>query len=113
LVTFASDITVKGDCLSNIITVKEKNLDNESLLESLGKENTNLIKTEINKSSEHIIKALREIQTTGCTAMGPAIFLSLYLLNKAKVGSRIFLCTDGESNVGIGDLYRKCKRILY
>ena len=105
LVTFASDITVKGDCLSNIITVKEKNLDNESLLESLGKENTNLIKTAINKSSENIIKALREIQTTGCTAMGPAIFLSLYLLNKAKVGSRIFLCTDGESNAGIGNLY--------
>ena len=72
----------------------------------MGKENTNLIKTEINKSSEHIIKALREIQTTGSTAMGPAIFLSLYLLNKAKVGSRIFLCTDGESNVGIGDLYK-------
>ena len=80
LVTFASDITVKGDCLSNIITVKEKNLDNESLLESLGKENTNLIKTAINKSSEHIIKALREIQTTGCTAYGTCNFFEFIFI---------------------------------
>ena len=34
LVTFADDIVVKGDCLSNVITVKEKYLNNESYLES-------------------------------------------------------------------------------
>ena len=113
LVTFADDIIVKGDCLSNIITVKGKNLNNESFLQSLGKENTNLIKTEIDKSSENIIKALREIKTTGCTAMGPAIFLSLHLLNNAKIGSRIFLCTDGESNEGIGNLYRQKEAIEF
>ena len=64
-----------------------------------------MIKTEIKQSSKNIIKDVREIKTTGCTAMGPAIFLSLNLLNKAKIGSRIFLCTDGESNSGIGSLY--------
>ena len=36
--------------------------------------------------------------------MGPAIFLSLYLLDKAKIGSRIFVCTDGMSNEGIGTI---------
>ena len=45
--------------------------------------------------------------------MGPAIFLSLYLMNNAKIGSRIFLCTDGESNEGIGSLYESDKAIEF
>ena len=59
LVTFGRDIEVKGDCLSNVIIVKEKDLDNEEKLEWLGKENTNLIQSEINKFSKEVIKYLR------------------------------------------------------
>ena len=36
--------------------------------------------------------------------MGPAVLLSLSLMKKAKIGSRIFLCTDGMSNLGVGDI---------
>jgi len=104
LVTFESKIEVKGDCLSNIIIVKDEKLNDESKLELLGKENKNLINAEINKSSENLIKNIRQIKDEGCTAMGPAIFLSLYLLDKAKIGSRIFVCTDGMSNEGIGNI---------
>ena len=85
--------------------VRGNNLDNESKLVSLGKENTNLIKKEINKSSNEILNSLRKIKEEGCTAMGPAVLLSLYLLNNAKIGSRIFLCTDGGSNEGVGSVY--------
>ena len=104
LVTFESKIEVKGDCLSNIIIVRDEKLNDESKLELLGKENKNLINAEINKSSENLIKNIRQIKDEGCTAMGPAIFLSLYLLDKAKIGSRIFVCTDGMSNEGIGTI---------
>ena len=104
LVTFESKIEVKGDCLSNIIIVKDEKLNDESKLELLGKENKNLINAEINKSSENLIKNIRQIKDEGSTAMGPAIFLSLYLLDKAKIGSRIFVCTDGMSNEGIGTI---------
>ena len=104
LVTFESKIEVKGDCLSNIIIVKDEKLNDESKLELLGKENKNLINAEINKSSENLIKNIRQINDEGLTAMGPAIFLSLYLLDKAKIGSRIFVCTDGMSNEGIGTI---------
>ena len=62
LVTFGSEIDVKGDCLSNIIMVRGNDLVNESKLVSLGKENTNLIKTEINKSSNKILNSLRKIK---------------------------------------------------
>ena len=101
-VVFSDDIEVKGDCLSNIIKVKEKDLDKETKLISLGKENTNLIKAEIKKSYDKIIEYLKEITCGINTALGPAPLLSLSLLNKAKPGSRIFLCTDGESNRGLG-----------
>ena len=89
LVTFGRDIEVKGDCLSNVIIVKEKDLDNEEKLEWLGKENTNLIQSEINKSSKEVIKYLREIRGDGPTALGPAVLLSLSLLNKLETGSRM------------------------
>ena len=104
LVTFESDIEIKGDCLSNFVKIENEYLYDTLKLESIGKKNTNLIKSPINKSFEKIIKSLREIKNKGCTALGPAALLSLSLLNNAKIGSRIFLCTDGESNEGLGDI---------
>ena len=104
-VVFSDDLEVKGDCVSNLIKIKEKDLDKESKLISLGKENTNLIKTEIKESYNKIIEYLRKIDYEGCTALGPGVLLSLSLLNKAKPRSRIFVCTDGESNIGLGNIW--------
>ena len=113
LVNFESKIEVKGDCLSNIMIIKENDMNNETKLISLGKENTNLIKSEINKSYQEIIKSLRGIETGDMTALGPAALLSLYLLDKAKNGSRIFLCTDGQSNEGVGSVYNRENAIQF
>ena len=104
IVSFGSDIEVKGDCLSNVMKINEKDMDNEKRIISIGEENTNLIKNSIKQSSQSIIKSLREIEEEGSTALGPAVLLSLSLLKNAKNGSRIFLCTDGMSNLGIGSL---------
>jgi len=104
IVSFGSDIEVKGDCLSNVMMIKEKDMNNENKIKSIGEENTNLIKNSIKQSSPAIIKSLREIEEEGSTALGPAVLLSLSLLKNAKIGSRIFLCTDGMSNLGIGSL---------
>jgi Mg-chelatase subunit ChlD len=80
---------------------------------SLGKENTNLIKSEINKSYQEIIKSLKGIKTGDMTDLGPVALLSLYLLDKAKKGSRIFLCTDGQSNEGVGSVYNRENAIQF
>jgi hypothetical protein len=104
IVSFGSDIEVKGDCLSNVMIVKQKDMNNESKIKSLGEENTNLIKTPLKLSSKNIIKSLRATEENGATALGPAVLLSLSLLKNAKIGSRIFLCTDGMSNLGVGDI---------
>ena len=104
IVSFGSEIEVKGDCLSNVMIIKEKDMKNESKLKSLGEENTNLIKTSIDKSHEKIIETLNATEENGSTALGPAVLVSLSLLKNAKIGSRIFLCTDGMSNLGVGDI---------
>ena len=79
-------------------------MNNEAKIKSIGEENTNLIKNPLKQSSSSILKSLREIEEEGSTALGPAVLLSLSLLKNAKIGSRIFLCTDGMSNLGIGSL---------
>ena len=104
IVSFGSEIEVKGDCLSNVMLIKEKDMKNEAKLISLGEENTNLIKAPINESHENIITALNATEENGSTALGPAVLVSLSLLKNAKIGSRIFLCTDGMSNLGVGDI---------
>ena len=104
IVSFGSDIEVKGDCLSNVMMIKEKDMNNESKIKSLGEENTNLIKAPISESHENIIKALNATEENGSTALGPAVLMSLSLLKNAKIGSRIFLCTDGMSNLGVGNI---------
>ena len=104
IVSFGSEIEVKGDCLSNVMKIKEKDMNNEAKIKSLGEENTNLIKAPIKQSSSKILESLKATEENGSTALGPAVLLSLSLLKNAKIGSRIFLCTDGMSNLGIGDI---------
>ena len=104
IVSFGSDIEVKGDCLSNVMIIKEKDMNNESKIISLGEENNNLIKSPINMSHKNIIKALNDTEENGATALGPAVLMSLSLLKNSKIGSRIFLCTDGMSNLGVGNI---------
>ena len=104
ILSFGSEIEVKGDCLSNVMIIKEKDMSNESKIKSLGEENTNLIKAKIKESSSKIIESIRKTEENGSTALGPAILMSLSLMKNASIGSRIFLCTDGMSNLGVGDI---------
>ena len=57
IVSFGSEIEVKGDCLSNLIRIREKDMNKESKIKSFGNENTNLIKNPIKDSSLEIIKS--------------------------------------------------------
>ena len=85
IISFGSEIEVKGDCLSNVMMIKEKDMSNESKIKSLGEENTNLIKAPIIKSHNEIIKALKATEENGATALGPVVLMSLSLLKNAKI----------------------------
>ena len=41
--------------------------------------------------------------TEGCTALGPALAISAGLIAASPL-SEVVLCTDGEPNVGVGNL---------
>ena len=102
LVTFESSVTIYGDCLKNKKEIKENK--NENKIKSLGDEYSYLISNPISKSSNYILSRLYQIKTLGCTALGPGILTSLSLLKNVKKGSRIFLCTDGLANEGVGSI---------
>ena len=108
LISFGSKVEAKGDCLSNSITILPENLSKEEKIKEMGLNNKNIINSPIKETYSKIKTTLESISTEGCTALGPAVLLSLHLLDGAKKGSRIFLCTDGESNEGVGALHSLC-----
>ena len=102
LVTFESSVTVYGDCLKEKKIMNE--IENEEQIKSFGDEYSYLISNPISKTSNFILSKLYAIKTLGCTALGPGIITSLSLLRNVKKGSRIFICTDGLANEGIGSI---------
>ena len=105
LVTFSSSVSIYGDCFSKTININE--LNDKEKIQKFGEEYSNLISNPISKTSDKILSVLNSIEENGWTALGPGIVLSLSLLKNAKKGSRIFLCTDGLANEGIGKIEDK------
>ncbi|MCQ2820495.1 MAG: hypothetical protein MJ252_24795 [archaeon] len=101
-VLFGTDLEVRGDCLSNRLMVPSKNLGSEQKIRDMGIENSNLLNHPITESYDKLIKELQECEEGGQTALGPAALFSLSMLKGN--GNRIFLCTDGCSNLGVGDI---------
>ena len=109
LVTFSSAVSIYGDCFSKTININE--LNDKEKIQKFGEEYSNLISNPISKTSDKILSVLNSIEENGWTALGPGIVLSLSLLKNAKKGSRIFLCTDGLANEGIGKIENNEKEI--
>ena len=104
LVTFGTNVEVLGDCMSNRLVLKTADVNNEEKIINLGEENANLFKHNISQSQQKVIDALYKCEENGQTALGPSVLLSLSMLKNAPNGSRIFLCTDGCSNLGLGSI---------
>ena len=102
LVTFESSVKIYGDCLQEAKEMIEK--DDEEKIKILGDEYSYLVSNPISKSSNYILSKLYQIKTLDFTALGPGIVTSLSLLKNVKKGSRIFLCTDGLANEGVGSI---------
>lgn len=105
LVTFESYVTIYGDCLEEKKIIKE--VRDQNKIRSFGDEYSNLISNPISKSSNFILSKLYSIKSLFSTALGSGIITSLSLLKNVKKGSRIFLCTDGLANEGIGSIGNK------
>merc|ERR1711998_649229 len=60
-------------------------------------------KSNVENQIEHMIEKLYSVKIAGCTALGPALAISLGITS-AFPGSQIFVCTDGEANIGVGSI---------
>lgn len=56
----------------------------------------------ISKKYQIIEGILQKLPTSYGTAIGPALLTAVEIASKGPTGSRVIICTDGESNVGIG-----------
>ena len=99
LVTFESLIHYYGDG-NNYIKIKD--IDDIKILKQYGNEYKNILSKPIKECHENLISKISQLKEEGCTALGPAILFSLSLLMSKNNGGRIFLCTDGFANRGVG-----------
>ncbi|XP_059162190.1 circularly permutated Ras protein 1-like [Physella acuta] len=103
LVVFSTDVQVRagGQGMHSFCRLENQTFDQlvssgSSFAESYP------LKT-IEETQEEIDQIVKQLRTSGSTALGPALAICAGFVSKTP-GSEIVLCTDGEPNVGIGSL---------
>lgn len=104
VVTFNSDVTILGDGSKIPQTIAGDKLNDFDFLLQNGCDQAQIL---LKKSVKETKKALQDkilgIEETGPTALGPAVLTSVALASEGKPGSTVVICTDGLSNVGLGN----------
>ena len=105
-VLFEDRVHVYGDCTQKHTILSDTGLLNDygRLLESSMGLFKSQLSLPVKESKSHLLDGLREIQTMGCTALGPGLLCSTALAGKGGPGSKVIICTDGLANTGLGSL---------
>ena len=101
-VVFNNEVTCFGDGTKQPFVINGNNLNNYNEIIKLSESNQSLINSPIKDSYENLIKQLYNIEESGQTALGPAVLFSINLIKGISPGSKLILCTDGISNMGLG-----------
>lgn len=102
LITFATDVTLHGDCSSSSVTIAGSNLNNEAAIAAAAARVP--AAGAIKDTFAGLEKRVWELAEEGSTAAGPALAAAVEIARACGAGSRIVLVTDGMSNVGVGAL---------
>jgi hypothetical protein len=103
-VVFNNEVVGIGDGSKPEVKINGNNLNEFEAVQKIGEENSGIISRSLKDTSETLLKHLYSIEETGQTALGPAILFSISLIDGSVPGSKIVLCTDGISNIGLGSL---------
>lgn len=103
LISFASDIRIHCDGVTDPVTVAGDCLHNSDELYQTGQRAAGGGLQPVSRSSARLVECLYELQENGGTALGPAICVALGMAD-AVAGSKIIVCTDGLANTGVGAL---------
>ena len=110
LMTFNEEVVFYGDCTAEtqvlVFTGDELN-DSSKLLNPTRSGPKALPDADSLKpvadTAEALLSRISGLEENGPTGLGPALAISLQLATQAR-GTRIVVCTDGRSNVGVGSV---------
>jgi len=101
IVTFSSSVQVIGDALNTLAVIPSDAFQSLSKLVEHGTNHT--IENPISKSKHALDQVIEKLRGVGSTALGPAAAVCVGM-GAATPGSKIVLCTDGEANLGLGNI---------
>ena len=110
LVTFNEEVTVYGDCSSEVIIAGDRLQSAEGCLGTVRGRHAQLLGRPIRETSDTIVNKLYSLNTSGQTALGPALLASVELAKQGTAGSKVIICTDGIANVGLGSMESEAAR---
>jgi len=101
LIAFGSDVTVYVSGSTKKFVGRQ--LSEELELQQRGEVIGMQYKTPVVLSRDFLLQQVRNLHTTGCTALGPALAVAVGMVRKAP-GSKIMILSDGMANCGIGSM---------
>eukprot|EP01092_Planopodium_desertum_P005534 TRINITY_DN231_c0_g1_i2.p1 TRINITY_DN231_c0_g1~~TRINITY_DN231_c0_g1_i2.p1 ORF type:complete len:749 (-),score=157.94 TRINITY_DN231_c0_g1_i2:44-2227(-) len=103
LVCFNNDVEIIGDGTASPVTITGDKLNNFDALFEAGTKYS--VTDPIKTTHTALAKRIWDLEESGTTALGPALVASIGMATKkGSKGGTIILCTDGLSNVGVGNM---------
>ncbi|KAJ8392177.1 hypothetical protein AAFF_G00077450 [Aldrovandia affinis] len=101
LVTFNDEVTVYGDGTGVPLSIRDWSLMDFDYLKMQGEK----FSTPhcIAESIHPLTQKIKELCEHGATALGPAALVSISMASRYR-GSKVIICTDGQANIGLGEL---------
>jgi hypothetical protein len=59
----------------------------------------------VSEAGPEIKRKINDLFNESKTALGPALLTSIAMASNGAPGSAVILCTDGEANEGVGNIY--------
>eukprot|EP01155_Anaeramoeba_flamelloides_P040691 Anaeramoba_flamelloidesc33926_g1_i2.p1 GENE.c33926_g1_i2~~c33926_g1_i2.p1 ORF type:complete len:516 (+),score=152.50 c33926_g1_i2:468-2015(+) len=101
LVTFNNKVEIHSNGVDGAVIIEGDDLNNFTKLKQIGSDYQ--ATQNVGKVGTTLIKKVYSLQENGQTALGPAAVIASAIAGQRR-GSKVVLCTDGLSNIGIGAL---------
>jgi len=101
LITFNNEVTIIGDGVQEPVVITGDKLNSFDQLIQAGQ--AFATERSIKDCKKKLETKLFDLEERGQTALGPAVVVAIAMAARRK-GSKVIVCTDGLSNVGIGSM---------
>ena len=113
IVTFSDNVKVIGDGTKDTVAVDPKfNGDYDFLMKNGRTIASTSFDKPIKETFQSLDQKVAQMGTEGSTALGPGLLTAIALAGEGSLGSQVIVCTDGQSNIGLGskEQYRQSKK---